>query len=147
MRLVSIFGRLSIIRSTSSREQWLALSHIFVQTSIAQEYQLCQALQEAKVEDFSIQDFYSLHFGYWEKLQTMDVSFPDSMSVSALQFQKQRDCQNLFHFAMWLHPKFEALCSNILHRHPIPSLTEVVTEFTSQEIRLQMLSSFSAAVQ
>ena len=51
MRLVFIPIRLSISRSTSSRKQWLALSRMFVQTGAAREYQLCQALQEAKQED------------------------------------------------------------------------------------------------
>ena len=61
---VSIPIRLSIGRSTSSREQWLVLSRMFVQIISAREYQLCQALQEAKQEDRSIQDFYSLLFRY-----------------------------------------------------------------------------------
>jgi len=61
------------------------------------------------------QDFYSLLFGYWEELQTMEVSFLDSMFVFALEFQKQRDRWNLFHFAMRLRPKFEALHSSWVH--------------------------------
>jgi len=68
----------------------------------------------------------------------MDVLFPDSMSIFALDFQKQRDRRNLFHFVMRLHPEFEALRSSIIHRHPLPSLTEVVAKFTSEEIRLRM---------
>ena len=97
MRSVSIPIHLSINCSTSSREQWLALSRMFVQSSAAQEHQLCQALQEAKKENCSIQHFYSLLFRYWEELQTMNVLFSDFMSVFALEFHKQRDRQNLFH--------------------------------------------------
>jgi len=77
----------------------------------------------------------------------MDVPFSDSMSVFALEFQKQIDRRNLFYFAMRLRPEFEALRSNILHRHPLPSFTEAVTEITSEEIRLRMLSSLSAPFQ
>ena len=44
-------------------------------------------------------------------------------------------------------PEFEALRSSILHRHPLPSLTEAVAEFTSEETRLPMLSSLFAPVQ
>ena len=54
---------------------------MFVQTSAAREYQLCQVLQEAKQEDRSIQDFYLLLSGYWKELQTMEVPLPDSMSA------------------------------------------------------------------
>ena len=64
MRSVSILIRLSIGRSISSRKQWLALSHMIVQTSDGREYQFCQTFQEAKQEDCSIQDFYSLLLGY-----------------------------------------------------------------------------------
>ena len=64
----------------------------------------------------------------------MDVFFLDFMSVFALEFQKQRDRQNLFHCAMRLRPEFEALRNSILHRHPLPSFTEAVTEITSEEI-------------
>ena len=105
-----------------------------------------QALQKAKQENLSIQDFYSLLFRYWEELQIMDVPFLDSMSIFALEFQKQRDRRNLFHFTMRLRPKFEALRSGILYHHPLPSLTEAVAEFTSEEVCLRMLSSLSAPV-
>ena len=66
----------------------------------------------------------------------MDVPFSDFMFVFALEFQKQRDCWNLFRFAMRRRPKFETLHSSILHRHQLPSLTEAVAEFTSEETRL-----------
>jgi len=67
--------------------------------------------------------------------------------VFTLEFQKQRDHQNLFHFALRLRPEFETLRSSILHRHPLPSLTEAMAEFTSEETRLRMLSLLSAPVQ
>ena len=95
-RLVSIPMCLSIGRSTSFREQWLVLSRMFSKIGAAR----VPGSLEAKQEDRSIQDFYSLFFGYWEELQTMNVSFSDSMSVFTLEFQKQRDRRNLFHFAM-----------------------------------------------
>jgi len=69
------------------------------------------------------------------------------MFVFILEFQKQRDRQNLFHFAMWLRPEFEALHSSILYCHPLPSLTEAVAEFTSKEAPLWMMSSLSALIQ
>jgi len=77
----------------------------------------------------------------------MDIPFPDSISVFAFEFQKQRNRQNLFHLSILLCPEFEALHSSILHRHPLPSLTEAVAEFTSEETRLQMMSSVSTPVQ
>jgi len=43
--------------------------------------------------------------------------------------------------------EFEAPRSSILDHHPLPSLTAAVAEFTSEETRLQMLSSLSAPVQ
>jgi len=77
----------------------------------------------------------------------MNVPF-QILCLSRSRVQKQRDHRNLFHFAMRLRPEFEALYSSILHHHhPLPSLTKAVTEFTYEEIHLQMLSSLSALVQ
>ena len=91
--------------------------------------------------DHSIQDFYSLLSSYWEELQTMKVFISNFMSAFALEYQKQRDRRNLFHFVMRLHPEFEALNGSILHCHPLPNLTEEVANFASEEIRLRMLST------
>ena len=57
MRSISILILLSIGRTTSSREQWLAISPMFVQIGADREYRLCQAHQEAKLEDRSIPVF------------------------------------------------------------------------------------------
>src|SRR3954470_5947598 len=60
VRSVSVPIRLSISRLSSSKDQWLAISRMFVQFGAAREYQLVQALQDAKQNDHSIQEFYSL---------------------------------------------------------------------------------------
>ena len=64
--------------------------------------------------------------------ETVDHEVPilDFMSAFALEFQKQIDRRNLFHFTMRLRPEFEALHGNILYHHPLPTLTESVVEFT-----------------
>src|SRR3954468_10955147 len=145
MRSVSIPIRLSIGRLTSSQEQWSALSRMFVQSGAAREYQLVQALQDAKQDDRSIQEFYSLLSGYWEELQTMEAPIPAIVASSApgfiLDLQRQRDRRNLFHFAMRLQPEFEALRGSLLHRSPLPSITDAVCELISEETRLRLLSS------
>src|SRR3954470_21280016 len=65
MRTVFVTIRLSTGRLTSSKDQWFALSWMFVQFGVARKYQLVQALQDAKQDDKSIHDFYSLLSGYW----------------------------------------------------------------------------------
>jgi len=120
----------SVSFSTSSKEQWLALTRMFVHASTSREYQLYQAPQGSRQGDRSIQDFYSLLSGYFEELQTMNIPILDSMSAFALMFQKQRDRKNPFHFAMQLHPEFKALLGSIFHLHLFPSLIESVVEFT-----------------
>ena len=64
MRSVSIPIHLSIGRLTTSQAQWSTLSRMFIQSGAASEYQLVQALQDAKQDDRSIQEFYSLLSGY-----------------------------------------------------------------------------------
>ena len=57
-----------------------------------------------------------------------------------LDLQTQRDRRNLFHFSMRLRPEFEALHESILHRSPLPNITDVVCEFIAEEMRLRLLS-------
>src|SRR3954468_20584011 len=143
VRSVSVPIRLSIGRLTSSKDQWLAISRMFVQSGAAREYQLVQALQDAKQNDHSIQEFYSLLSGYWEELYIMETPIPETVITSAPEFvlalEKQRDRRNLFHFAMRLRPEFESLRGSILHRSPLPSLTEAISEFIAEETRLHLL--------
>src|SRR4051812_35093059 len=145
MRSVTIPICLSIGRLMSSQEQWFALSRMFVQSGAAREYQLVQALQDAKQDDRSIQEFYSLLSGYWEELQTMEAPIPAIVASSAsgfvLDLQRQRDHRNLFHFTIRLRPEFEALRGSLLHRSPLPSITDAVCELISEETRLRLLSS------
>src|SRR4051812_47974727 len=58
-----------------------------------------------------------------------------------LDLQRQRDRRNLFHFAMRLRPEFESLRGSLLHRSPLPSITDAVCELISDETRLRLLSS------
>src|SRR5436190_23813493 len=58
-----------------------------------------------------------------------------------LDLQRQRDRRNLFHFAMRLRPEFEALRGSLLHRSPLPSITDAVCEFIVEETRLRLMSS------
>ena len=59
---------------------------MFVQSGAAREYQLVQALQDAKQNDHSIQEFYSLLLGYSEELYTMETPIPDTVIASAPEF-------------------------------------------------------------
>src|SRR3954469_23767594 len=74
----------------------------------------------------------------------MEVHIPETVTTHAptfiLDLQKQRDYRNLFHFAMRLRPEFEALRGSILHRSPLPSITDAICEFIAEETRLRLLS-------
>src|SRR3954464_708152 len=75
----------------------------------------------------------------------MEAPIPAIVASSApgfvLDLQRQRDRRNLFHFAMRLRPEFEALRGSLLHRSPLPSITDAVCELISEETRLRLLSS------
>ena len=58
----------------------------------------------------------------------MKVPISDFMSIFTLEFQKQKDCQKIFHFAVRQRPEFEALRGSILRYHPLPTITESVAE-------------------
>src|SRR3954468_6143888 len=74
----------------------------------------------------------------------MEPPLPDGMILSypvyILDQQKQRDKRNLYHFAMRLRPEFETLRGNILHRSPLTNITDAVSEFIAEEIRLRILT-------
>src|SRR4051812_13686941 len=69
MRSVVDSIQMNIGRLTSSRDQWSALQRMYVQSGSAREYQFIQALQDARQDDRSIQEFCSLLSGYWEELR------------------------------------------------------------------------------
>src|SRR3954468_7076607 len=73
----------------------------------------------------------------------MEPPLPDGMiltyPVYILDQQKQRDQRNLFHFAIRLRPEFETLRGNILHRSPLPNITDAICEFMAEETRLRLL--------
>src|SRR5438270_129385 len=102
MRSVVDSIRMHIGCLTSSRDQWSTLQRMYVQSGSAREYQLIQAPQDARQDDHSIQEFYSLLSGYWEELHALESPLPDGLMLAypvyILDQQKQRDRRNLFHF-------------------------------------------------
>lgn len=129
--------RLDLLEFTTSRAQWTYLSKRYVQSSGAREYQLRSELDSLRQGELSIQDFFSCLRRIWSELDAMHATG----RISTCSCSIQRDRQYLYYFLMRLRPEFEALRAQLLHRSPLPSLDDALTELIAEETRLRALSS------
>ncbi|MQL73573.1 hypothetical protein Taro_005932 [Colocasia esculenta] len=128
---------LDLLESTTSRAQWTYLTKRYVQSSGAREYQLRSELDSLRQGELSIQEFFGRLRRIWSELDAMHVSG----RVSTCSCGQQRDRQQLYHFLIRLRPDFEALRAQLLHRSPLPSLDDALTELIAEETRLRALGT------
>ena len=76
---------------------------------------------------------------FWRELQQLEGTEPDSSASRAL-----RDHRQLFMFLIALHPEFQPLCGQIIHKDPVPSLDSAISDLVVEETRLHSLSIFAS---
>uniref|UniRef100_A0A1D1XK22 Gag-Pol polyprotein n=1 Tax=Anthurium amnicola TaxID=1678845 RepID=A0A1D1XK22_9ARAE len=124
--------RLDLLELATSRAQWLYLAKRYIQSSGAREYQLRHELDTIRQGELSIQEFFTRLRRIWSELDAMHA--PGRFSTCSCS--SQRDRQYLYHFLMRLRPEFEALRGQLLHRSPLPSLEDALTDLLAEETRL-----------
>ncbi|OMO63131.1 Integrase, catalytic core [Corchorus capsularis] len=117
----------------TAKEVWDYLANLYVQSNFAKRYELEKVIRSEGQKDRSIQDFYNFMNGVWDQLDMMDP--PELSSFPA--YMKLREEQNLVQFLMALRNEFEQLRGSILHRSPLPTVHNVVSELIAEETRLK----------
>ncbi|OMO86820.1 Zinc finger, CCHC-type [Corchorus olitorius] len=117
----------------TAKEVWDYLKNLYVQSNFAKRYELEKVIRSGGPKDRSIQDFYNFMNGVWDQLDMMDP--PELSSFPA--YLKLREEQKLVQFLMALSNEFEELRGSILHRSPLPTVHNVVSELIAEETRLK----------
>ncbi|OMO69743.1 Zinc finger, CCHC-type [Corchorus olitorius] len=117
----------------TTKEVWDYLSNLYVQSNFAKRYELEKVIRSEGQKDRSIQDIYNFMSGVWDQLDMMDP--PELSSIAA--YLKLREDQKLVQFLMALRNEFEQLRGSILHRSPLPTVHNVVSELIVEETRLK----------
>ena len=82
----------------------------------------------------TITSFLSEMHYVWDQLTSFEPEFTDA--TNANKFFSYRDRQRLVLFLMDLIDDFEHVRASLLHRSPLPTLNQAVTELLSKETRL-----------
>ncbi|GMQ10172.1 hypothetical protein CsSME_00053276 [Camellia sinensis var. sinensis] len=105
-------------------------------SNFAKRYELETAIQSARQQDQTIQDFYIEMTSLWDQLALME---PPSLKIldAYVEFWKQG---RLVQFLTAFFLQYEAVRGGILHRSPFLSVDAIVRELLSEEIHLKMAS-------
>ncbi|XP_059639814.1 uncharacterized protein LOC132282224 [Cornus florida] len=129
------FGRFNYAKSI-----WDFLKHRYTTTDLAHQYQLLTNLHsKTQQPGQSISTFVSEIHAIWDQLSLSEPTW--SCATDATKFTTYRDrqrviCQRVIMFLMALQPSFEPVRASLLHRHPLPTLEDAITELLSKETRL-----------
>ncbi|XP_028113898.1 uncharacterized protein LOC114311927 [Camellia sinensis] len=78
-------------------------------------------------------------YSVWDQLALSEPAWHDP--EDAVLFTLYRNQQRLVQFLMALTSSFEPVCASLLHRHPLPTLEQAISELLSEETRLGTLQT------
>ncbi|XP_028053745.1 uncharacterized protein LOC114258087 [Camellia sinensis] len=133
------FGRFQLDSvTTPAKDIWDFLKERYQATGLAHQYQLQSQLHRMRQESSqSINDFLSQMYSVWDQLALSEPTWPHQ--EDAVLFTAYRNQQRLVHFLMALTSSFEPVRASLLHRHPLPTLEQAISELLSEETRLGTL--------
>ncbi|KAL5762227.1 hypothetical protein ACOSP7_018491 [Xanthoceras sorbifolium] len=129
------FGRFETATSL-----WDFLATRYTASDLSHQYQLLRTIHQLRQEPGqSIADFHSKMQFIWDQLALSEPTWTDT--TDAIKFTTYKDQQHLIQFLMALHDTFEPTRASLLHRHPLPTLEQAVSELISEETRLATFQS------
>ncbi|GMP77189.1 hypothetical protein CsSME_00033547 [Camellia sinensis var. sinensis] len=133
------FGRFQLESASSpAKAIWDFLQERYQTTGLAHQYQLLSHLHRMRQENTqTINDFLSQLYYVWDQLALSEPPWPHT--EDAALFTTYRDQQRLVQFLMALTPRFEPVRASLLHRTPLPTLEQAVSELLSEETRFGTL--------
>ncbi|KAH7866524.1 hypothetical protein Vadar_021523 [Vaccinium darrowii] len=133
--VTSLTGRLDDNHDGPAKAIWDFLKERYSTTGLAHQYQLLSNLHRLRQEPGqSINDFLSQVYCVWDQLALSEPTW--SCTIDAQRFTNHRDQQRLILFLMALTPDFEPVRASLLHRSPLPTLEQAISELLSEETRL-----------
>ncbi|KAF7126974.1 hypothetical protein RHSIM_Rhsim11G0089400 [Rhododendron simsii] len=141
-------GKFDLLSSSSCNYKWTPLERerererarasCVSTTGLAHKYQLLSHLHDLRQEpDQSINDFLSQVYCVWDQLALPEPTW--SCTADAKIFTSHRDQQRLIFFLMALTMDFEPIRGSLLHRSPLLTLEQAISELLSKETCLSSL--------
>ena len=122
-------------RFTTAKSLWDFLAQRYTTADLAHQYQLLSTLYRMKQQPGqTINSFLFEIYHVWDQLTSSEPVFTDASNTET--FTTYRDRQRLVLFLMALTDDFEHVRASLLHRSPLPTLDQAVTELLSEETRL-----------
>ncbi|CAL5399137.1 unnamed protein product [Camellia sinensis] len=133
------FGRFQLDSASSpAKAIWDFLQERYQTTGLAHQYQLLSQLHRMRQDTTqTINDFLSQMYYVWDQLALSEP--PWDCTKDAALFTTYRDQQRLVQFLMALTPRFEPVRASLLHRTPLPTLEQAISELLSEETRFGTL--------
>ncbi|KAH7853047.1 hypothetical protein Vadar_032587 [Vaccinium darrowii] len=123
---------------------WDFLKERYNTTGLAHQYQLLSNLHRLRQEPGqSINDFLSQVYCVWDQLALSEPTW--SCTIDAQRFTNHKDQQRLILFLMALTPDFEPVRASLLHRSPLPTLEQAISELLSEETRLAVAADATSS--
>ncbi|KAA8525024.1 hypothetical protein F0562_011338 [Nyssa sinensis] len=132
----------NLVFFSSAKSVWDFLAARYTTAGLAHQYQLLSSLHRTRQEfGQSINDFLSQMYAFWDQLTPSEPTW--RCTFDAEQFATYRDQQRLIHFLMALNHHFELIRVSLLHRNPLPTLEQAISELLSEETHLGLLKPSS----
>lgn len=127
-------------RFDSAHALWKFLATRYTTADLACQYQLMTSLCRQRQEPGqSISAFLPQIYSIWDQLTSSDPKW--NCDADAVLFTTYRDQQRLILFLMGLSDAFEPVRASLLHRIPLPTLDQAISELLSEETRLGLSSN------
>ncbi|KAJ9560393.1 hypothetical protein OSB04_005553 [Centaurea solstitialis] len=121
---------------TTAKSLWDFLTKRYSATGLAHQYQLWVTFQtKRQLPDQPVSSYISEMQAIRDHL---NMGAPQVHDNTATLYQAYFNQLHLITILMGLQDKFENVRASLLHRHPLPSLDDAITELLSEETRLQL---------
>ncbi|GFZ05418.1 hypothetical protein Acr_17g0009900 [Actinidia rufa] len=129
------FGRFDIAHTV-----WDFLATRYTTTDLACQYQLLTSLcRQRQDPGQSISAFLPQIYSIWDQLTPSEPKW--LCAGDSTLFATYQDQQRLILFLMGLSDIYEPVRASLLHRIPLPTLEQAISELLSEETRLGLISS------
>ncbi|KAJ9550673.1 hypothetical protein OSB04_014718 [Centaurea solstitialis] len=121
---------------TTAKSLWDFLTKRYSVTGLAHQYQLWVTFQtKRQLPDQPVSSYISEMQAIRDHL---NMGAPQVHDNTATLYQAYFNQLHLITILMGLQDKYENVRASLLHRHPLPSLDDAITELLSEETRLQL---------
>ncbi|KAJ9535867.1 hypothetical protein OSB04_un000981 [Centaurea solstitialis] len=120
---------------TTAKELWDFLANRYTSTGLSHQYQLWTTQNKWQLPDQSVSSYISEMQAIRDQL---NLGAPQIHDETARKFQAYFSQLHLITILIGLTDKFVNVRASLLHRHPLPTLEDVITKLLSEETRLQL---------